>query len=105
MERDKELYERLIRIVDARIDRQVYDFYGLTEVEMEIVDEKKKSDCHIHINYIQACVFPFYSNRPIKEQVYISKTFPCMAPLVISPPSSLSHASRKSVYISADNSL
>ena len=31
MERDKELYERRIRIVDAQIDRLVYDLYGLTE--------------------------------------------------------------------------
>jgi hypothetical protein len=33
MERDKELYERQIKIVDARIDRLVYDLYGLTEGE------------------------------------------------------------------------
>jgi len=31
MERDKELYERQIKVVDAQIDRRVYDFYGLTE--------------------------------------------------------------------------
>ena len=37
MERDKELYERQIRI-DVQIDRQVYDLYGLTEVEIEIVE-------------------------------------------------------------------
>ena len=30
MERDKELYERQIRIVDTQIDRLVYDLYGLT---------------------------------------------------------------------------
>ena len=30
MEQDKELYERQIRIVDAQIDRLVYDLYGLT---------------------------------------------------------------------------
>jgi len=30
-ERDKELYERQIKIVDAQIDRLVYDLYGLTE--------------------------------------------------------------------------
>ena len=38
MERDKELYERQIRIVDAQIDRQVYDLYGLTEEEIGIVE-------------------------------------------------------------------
>ena len=36
MERDKELYERQIRIVDAQIDRLVYDLYGLTEEEVGI---------------------------------------------------------------------
>ena len=30
MERDKELYEWQIKIVDAQIDRLVYDLYGLT---------------------------------------------------------------------------
>ena len=39
MERDKELYERQIKIVDAQIDRLVYDLYGLTEVEIEIVEK------------------------------------------------------------------
>ena len=38
MERDKELYERQIKIVDAQIDRRVYDFYGLTEEEMKLVE-------------------------------------------------------------------
>ena len=36
MDQDKELYERQIRIVDAQIDRLVYDLYGLTE-EVEVV--------------------------------------------------------------------
>jgi hypothetical protein len=31
MERDKELYERQIKIVDAQIDKLVYELYGLTE--------------------------------------------------------------------------
>jgi adenine-specific DNA-methyltransferase len=44
MERDKELYERLIRIVDAQIDRQVYDLYGLTKEEVKIVEGKKDGD-------------------------------------------------------------
>ncbi len=37
MERDKELYERQIKIVDAQIDRLVYDLYGLTEEEERMV--------------------------------------------------------------------
>jgi len=36
MERDKELYERQIKIVDAQIDRRVCDLYGLTEVGVGI---------------------------------------------------------------------
>ncbi|KAF5435460.1 adenine-specific DNA-methyltransferase [Candidatus Methanophagaceae archaeon] len=39
MDRDKELYERQIRLVDAQIDRLVYDLYGLTEEEIEIVEK------------------------------------------------------------------
>jgi hypothetical protein len=39
MDRDKELYERQIRIVDKQIDRLVYDLYGLTEEEIGIVEE------------------------------------------------------------------
>ena len=38
MEQDKELYERQIRIVDAQIDRRVYDLYGLTEEEVKVVE-------------------------------------------------------------------
>ena len=38
MERDKELYERQIKIVDAQIDRLVYDLYGLTEEEVKVVE-------------------------------------------------------------------
>ncbi|MGB2842915.1 MAG: TaqI-like C-terminal specificity domain-containing protein [Halobacteriota archaeon] len=38
MDRDKELYERQIKIVDAQIDRLVYDLYGLTEEEIEVVE-------------------------------------------------------------------
>ena len=40
MERDKELYERQIRIVDAQIDRLVCELYGLTEEEIKVVEEK-----------------------------------------------------------------
>ncbi len=39
MDRDKELYERQIKMVDAQIDRLVYDLYGLTEEEMMVVEE------------------------------------------------------------------
>jgi len=35
MEGDKELYERQIRIVDAQIDRLVYELYRLTEEEVK----------------------------------------------------------------------
>ena len=38
MERNKELYERQIKIVDAQIDRLVYDLYGLTEGEIKVVE-------------------------------------------------------------------
>jgi hypothetical protein len=40
MERDKELYERPIKIIDAQIDGLVYDLYGLTEEEIRIVEEE-----------------------------------------------------------------
>lgn len=40
MDRDKELYERQIKIVDAQIDGLVYEWYGLTEEEIEIVEEE-----------------------------------------------------------------
>ncbi len=40
MERDKELYERQIKIVDAQIDRLVYDLYGLTEEEIKVVEKE-----------------------------------------------------------------
>jgi hypothetical protein len=38
MERDKELYERQIKFVDAQIDRLVYELYGLTEEEVKVVE-------------------------------------------------------------------
>jgi len=40
MERDKEIYERQIKIVDVQIDRLVYELYGLTEEEMKVVEER-----------------------------------------------------------------
>ena len=38
MDRDKELYERQIKIVDKQIERLVYDLYGLTEEEIKVVE-------------------------------------------------------------------
>ena len=38
MEIDKGLYERQVKIVDAQIDRLVYDLYGLTEGEVKVVE-------------------------------------------------------------------
>jgi type I restriction-modification system DNA methylase subunit len=38
MDRDKELYERQIKIVDAQIDRLVYNLYGLREEEVKVVE-------------------------------------------------------------------
>ncbi|MBE9592583.1 MAG: hypothetical protein IMF19_03805, partial [Proteobacteria bacterium] len=38
MEQDKELYEQQITIVDVRIDRLVYELYGLTEEEIKVVE-------------------------------------------------------------------
>jgi type I restriction-modification system DNA methylase subunit len=39
MERDKEIYERQIKIVDEQIDRLVYDLYGLTEEEIRVIED------------------------------------------------------------------
>ncbi|NQE52714.1 hypothetical protein C5S29_03905 [ANME-1 cluster archaeon GoMg3.2] len=39
MDRDKELYERQIKLVAAQIDGLVYELYGLTEEEIEIVEK------------------------------------------------------------------
>jgi hypothetical protein len=38
MERDKELYERQIQVVDKQIDKLVYDLYGLTDEEVKLVE-------------------------------------------------------------------
>jgi len=38
MERDKELYERQIKFVDAQIGGLVYDLYGLTDEEIKVVE-------------------------------------------------------------------
>ncbi|MDD4976858.1 MAG: TaqI-like C-terminal specificity domain-containing protein [Bacteriovorax sp.] len=37
MERDKELYDRQIKLVDKQIDTLVYELYGLTEEEIKVV--------------------------------------------------------------------
>jgi hypothetical protein len=42
MDRDKELYERQIKIVDTQIDKLVYDLYGLTEEEVKVVEGSLK---------------------------------------------------------------
>ena len=42
MEQDKELCERQIKMVDAQIDRLVYDLYGLTEEEVKVVESDLK---------------------------------------------------------------
>jgi hypothetical protein len=39
MERDKELYDRQIRVADAQIDKMVYELYGLTDEEIEIIEK------------------------------------------------------------------
>jgi uncharacterized FlaG/YvyC family protein len=39
MERDKELYERQIKIVDAQSDQVVYELYGLTEEAVNVVEK------------------------------------------------------------------
>ena len=38
MDRDKELYERQIKMADTQIDRLVYELYGLTEEEVKVVE-------------------------------------------------------------------
>jgi len=38
MDRDKELYERQIKIVDTQIGRLVYDLYGLMDEEIKVVE-------------------------------------------------------------------
>ena len=39
MEQDRELYEWQIRVADAQIDKLVYDLYGLTDEEIEIIEK------------------------------------------------------------------
>jgi hypothetical protein len=35
---NKKLYERQIKMVDAQIDRRVYELYWLTEEEVKVVE-------------------------------------------------------------------
>ena len=42
MERDKELYERQIKVVDEQIDRLVYELYGLTVEGIKVVEGSLK---------------------------------------------------------------
>ena len=44
MERDKEIYERQIKIVDAQIDRLVYDLYGLTEEDVKVIQGERNDN-------------------------------------------------------------
>jgi hypothetical protein len=46
MERDKELYERQIKIIDTQIDRLVYELYGLTDEEVKVGEPRKNSINH-----------------------------------------------------------
>ena len=41
MEQDKELYGRQIKIVDAQIDRLVYDLHGGTGDDVKVVEDEK----------------------------------------------------------------
>ena len=49
MGRDKELYERPIKIVDAQIDRLIYGLYGLTDEEIEIVEKSLYNGMAINV--------------------------------------------------------
>ncbi|MBN2267120.1 MAG: hypothetical protein JW725_02145 [Candidatus Babeliaceae bacterium] len=46
MERDKELYERQVKIVDKQIDKLVYALYGLTEERDEALFLRRTLPCH-----------------------------------------------------------
>ena len=41
MGRDKELYERRIKITDVQIDRLVYELCGLTKAAIQVVGGEK----------------------------------------------------------------
>ena len=63
MEQDEEFYERQIKIVDAQIDRLVYDLYGLTE-EIEIVEKSL---------WLEYFCDSFYNTRPKIESHHNTK--------------------------------
>ena len=48
--RDKELYERQIKVVDVQIDRLVYDLYGLTEGEIKVVEGEERWKLVLRLN-------------------------------------------------------
>ena len=52
MERDKELYERQVKVVDAQIDRLVYDLYGVTEEEIKVVEGKMSESKNLETSAI-----------------------------------------------------
>ena len=69
MERDKELYERQIKIVDAQIDRLVYDLYGLTEEEIKVVEGTFK------MSALREKIFERESEGILKPKTEHSKSF------------------------------
>ena len=44
MERDKELRERQIKIIDTQIDGRVYALYGLMEEEVKVVEGRNDKE-------------------------------------------------------------
>ena len=69
MDRDKELYERQIRIVDEQIDWQVYDLYGLTEEEVKVVEGTFK------MSALREKIFERESEGILKPKTEDSKSF------------------------------
>ena len=69
MGRDKELYERQIKIVDTQIDRLVYDLYGLTEEEIKVVEGAFK------MSALREKIFERESEGILKPKTEDSKSF------------------------------
>ena len=69
MEIDKGLYERQIKIVDAQIDRLVYDLYGLTEEEVKVVEGAFK------MSALREKIFERESEGILKPKTEDSKSF------------------------------
>ena len=67
MDRDKELYERQIKMVDTQIDRLVYD--GLTEEEVKVVDGAFK------MSALREKIFERESEGILKPKTEDSKSF------------------------------